>query len=134
MFFNKITERLEDIDNTLDQVVRRDLKRMTEELTSLNKKMTELKSLEENARRAVKKVDGFLLSQAIQYIFKADTGEIAHKETCRNFSRSTTYTCGILEACSCGGLTVATFGGEAFYDKDAEILFNLLESKVKEVK
>lgn len=132
MFFNKITERLEDIDNTLDQVVRLKLKRVTEELASLNKKMNELQSLEENARKAVKKVDGFLLSQAIQYIFKADSGEIAHKETFCNFNRSNTYTLGILEACSCGSTTYATFGGDAFYDKDAEILFNLLESKVKE--
>lgn len=133
MFFNKITERLEDIRIELNQVVRLELKRMTEELSSLNKKMNELQSLEENARKAVKKVDGFLLSQAIQYIFKADSGEIAHKETFCNFNRSNTYTYGILEACSCGGgITYATFGGDTFYDKDAEILFNLLENKKKE--
>lgn len=131
MFFNKITERLEDIDR-VNQVVHIELKRVTEELASLNKKMNELQSLEENARKAVKKVDGFLLSQAIQYIFKADSGEIAHKSSTMHFSQSITYTYGILEACSCGGMTIATFGGEAFYDKDAEILFNLLESKVKE--
>ena len=132
MFLNRITERLEDIRIELNQVVRLELKRVNEELASLNKKMTELQSLEENARRAVKKVDGFLLSQAIQYIFKADSGEIAHKETFSNFNRSNTYTYGMLEACSCGSITYATFGGDAFYDKDAEILFNLLENKKKE--
>ena len=133
MFFKKITERLEDIRIELNQVVRLELKRVTEELSSLKKKMTELQSLEERARRAAEKTDGLLLSQAIRYIFKADTGEIAHKSSSMNFERNVTYTYGILEACksSCG-IVIATFGGEVFYNKDAEILFNLLENKVKE--